>query len=250
MRPQFSLTKLSAHFAKLRIEQNGRSLYHETQHRPHTHHPLRQSGAAQGLARFDEGEVERRALRSKSSMQIGSQRRRRGRPRSRPRAASMSSPTANKASRDFSPMCASGLPALNRRRRQQRAGKQWAAEVAAFPGILRELFQPAHDGRQHRAAHADGLHRTDRLSRAGGDSPGYRQSQVGDHGLSMSTEAFMPAVAPSGVGRNEYYGQRRRIPRTRSAMLCARNISRSSMPALFCRSTIPGSPKFTARIHR
>ena len=55
---------------------------------------------------------------------------------------------------------------------QRGAWKQWAAEVAAFPEYYEQYFS-RRDGRKHRAAHSNGVHRAGQLSRAGGDPERY-----------------------------------------------------------------------------
>src|SRR6266498_2052395 len=94
---------------------------------------------------------------------------------SRSITASTLSLTASKGSLGSLHTCANGLLAL--KRPQAGGWKQWAAEVAAFPEYYENYFSRRMIGGQHCAA----------------------------HGGLKAEEAFMPAVAPSGVGTNEFY---------------------------------------------
>ena len=100
--------------------------------------------------------------------------------------------------------CAKGSRDLKPRLRRRGAGSNGRRRSLTFRNTTSSI-SAGEDGRQHHVADAAGLYRADRLSRRSRDSPGHRQSQVSDGRLNIA-EAFMPAVAPSGVGKNEYYG--------------------------------------------
>ena len=116
--------------------------------------------------------------------------------------------------------------------------QQWAAEVAAFPEYYENYFSRRMMGGS--IAPRTPLVCTGPIAYRGQEA--IRQDianlKSAISGVDVA-EAFMPAVAPSGVGRNEYYGWTKNFS-PRSATLCAKNIWRSSMPDSSCRSTIPG----------
>ena len=112
----------------------------------HSHHPLRQSGTAKGSAGSDESKDQKRALRRQNL---------------RRRIRSAVAEVVRKqveSGIDIVTDGEQGKPGFFAYVRERLNGfeaktpapggwKQWAAEVAAFPGVLRELFQAAHDGR-------------------------------------------------------------------------------------------------------
>jgi 5-methyltetrahydropteroyltriglutamate--homocysteine methyltransferase len=88
----------------------------------------------------------------------------------------------------------------------QRSGwKQWAAEVAAFPEYYEQYFSRRMMGGS--IAPRTPLVCTAPISYRGQDAirKDIENLKAALAGLKVE-EAFMPAVAPSGVGTNEYYG--------------------------------------------
>ena len=78
-------------------------------------------------------------------------------------------------------------------------------QVAAFPEYYAEYFKQAHDRGRDCPGRAAGLHGSRQLRRAQAfAATRHRQPQGRIAGVKHEA-VFMPAVAPSGVGRNEHY---------------------------------------------